>query len=111
MSSFDCPSSYVAQRYLPLDRLQEARKPRGLGLIERDSGLGHTALVPDAEANMRVSREIARDAERLTRVTGVRREELDELASLWRRTPGTEAETLLDLTRTARASRHTHTVT
>jgi hypothetical protein len=35
MSSFDCPSSCVAQRYLPLDRLQEAREPRGLGLIER----------------------------------------------------------------------------
>jgi hypothetical protein len=27
---------------------------------------------------------------------------------LWRRTPGTEAETLLDLTCTARASRHRH---
>jgi hypothetical protein len=91
--------------------LQEARKPRGLGLIERDSGLGDTALVPDAEANMRVSGQIARDAKRLARVTGMRREELDELASLWRRTPGTEAEPLLDLTCTARASRHLHTVT
>jgi hypothetical protein len=111
MSSFDCPSSCVAQRYLPLDRPQEARKPSGLGLIERDSGLGDTTLVPDAEADMRVSRQIARDAERLARVTGMRREELDELASLWRRTPGTEAETLLDLTCTARASRHLPTVT
>jgi hypothetical protein len=108
MSSFDCPSSCVAQRYLPLDRLQEAREPRGLGLIERDSGLGDTTLVPDTEADVRVSRQIARDAERLASVTGMRREELDELASLWRRTPGTEAETLLDLTCTARASRHRH---
>jgi hypothetical protein len=91
--------------------LQEACKPRGLGLIERDSGLGDTTLAPDAEADVRVSRQIARDAERLARVTGMRREELDELASLWRRTPGTEAETLLDLTCTARASRHSHTVT
>lgn len=111
MSSFDCPSSCVAQRYLPLDRLQEAREPRGLGLIERDSGLGDPALVPDTEADLRVSRQIARDAERLAGVTGMRREELDELASLWRRTPGTEAETLLDLACTARASRHSHTVT
>lgn len=111
MSSFDCPSSCVAQRYLPLDRLQETREPRGLGLIERDSGLGDTTLVPDAEADVRVSRQIARNAERLARVTGMRREELDKLASLWRRTPGTEAETLLDLTCTARASRHPHTVT
>ena len=111
MSSFDCPSSCVAQRYLPLDRLQEAREPRSLGLTERDSGLGDTTLVPDTEADVRVSGQIARDAERLARVTGMRREELDELASLWRRTPRTEAETLLDLTCTARASRHSRTVT
>jgi hypothetical protein len=111
MSSFDCPSSCVAQRYLPLDRLQEARKPRSLGLIERDRGFGDATLVPDAEANVRVPRQIARDPERLARVTGVRREELDDLASLPRRTPGTEAETLLDLACTARASRHLHTVT
>jgi hypothetical protein len=103
MSSFDYPSSCVAQRHLPLDRLQKAREPRGLGLIERDSALGDTALVPDAEADVRVSGQIARDAERLAGVTWMRSEELDDLASLSRRTPRTEAETLLDLTCTARA--------
>jgi len=43
MSSFDCPSSCVVQRYLPRDRLQEAREPRSLGLIERDSERAHRA--------------------------------------------------------------------
>jgi hypothetical protein len=81
-SSFGYPSSCVAQRFLRLDRLQEVREPRDLVLIERDSALRDTGFVPNAEADVRVSRQVTRHPKRLAGVARMWREELDNLASL-----------------------------
>src|SRR3954451_11088705 len=85
----------VAQR--PRDRArEEPREPLGLGLVERDRGGRHAALVPHAEADVRVVRQVARDPQRLVGIARMRPEELDELAPLRRGTPRTEAKRVRD---------------
>src|SRR5439155_9555911 len=73
-------------------RGQEAGQPLGLFLVERDRALGHALSVPDAEADVRILGQVARDAQRLAFVTRVGAKELDQLAPLRRRAPGAKAE-------------------
>jgi hypothetical protein len=75
-------------------------------LVERDGAFGNAALVPHAEPDMWIVRQVSRHAKRLSGVARVRHEELDDLPALRSRAPRTEAETLLDVLSTARASRH-----
>src|SRR5438132_14049449 len=73
-------------------RPEEACDARGLKLVDRNGALDAPGLIPDAEADVRILIEVARDAERLPLVAWVRGEELDELAPQRRSAPGTEAE-------------------
>src|SRR4051812_25182416 len=82
-------------------RCQERGDARSLLGGERDGRLRRVVL-PDAEANLRrrlLVAEVARDAQRLRRVTvdgRMRREELDELPPLRRGAPGAVTEPVLD---------------
>ena len=67
-----------------------------LVLVERDRS-ARDAVVPHAEAHLRLVAEVARDAQRPPGAVRVRPEELDELPPLRGAAPGAEAEPRFDL--------------
>src|SRR3954451_16617389 len=77
-------------------RRQKAGESLRLLLVQRHRRLRDAVGAPDAEADVRLLRQVARDAERLPPVARVSAEELDELAALGRSAPGTEAVGRLD---------------
>ena len=79
----------------PVARAQERGQPLGLALVDRDRRLCDAALVPDAEADMALL-GVARDPERLAGLGARTAEELDELRTLRRGTPGAVAKRLAD---------------
>jgi hypothetical protein len=86
----------LRDRAAAVSRPEKACDARGLELVDRDGTFDATGLIPDAEPDVRILVEVARDAQRLPLVAPMRREELDELAAQRRSAPGTEAEPLLD---------------
>src|SRR5205823_6769559 len=96
--SSSSPSSCDAPRPTPPSQrraAKEAAQARDLALVERDGGLGDPGLAPDAETDVALRAQVARDAKRLAAVAvadGKAAEELDDLQPLRRGAPRTESE-------------------
>ena len=67
---------------------------------------GDAVRVPDAEADVRLLRQVARDAQGLAGIAWVRSKELDQLASLRRGAPRAEAVCRLELPSALPANAH-----
>jgi L-glutamine---4-(methylsulfanyl)-2-oxobutanoate aminotransferase len=81
-------------------------EPTRLELVHRHRGLDAPPLVPHAEPDVRIVVEVLRHAQSLSRVSRMRPEELDELATQGSGTPRAEAKTLLDAAPAVRARLH-----
>ena len=87
------------------ERATKSASRRASSFVERDGRL-RDAVVPDAEAHLRLLAEVARHAQRTTRAVRMRPEELDGLATLGDTAQGTEAEPRFELLPTGRAGQH-----
>src|SRR5436309_12230549 len=83
---------------------EERREPPAFLFVERPRP--RDAVVPHAEANLRLVAEVARHPQRAAGTVRVGPEELDELRPLRDAAPGTEAEPRFDVLPAARAGGH-----
>src|SRR2546427_823887 len=103
------PQAVECARTRELRSPEEERQTLRLRLFERYRSFGDALRAPDAEADVPLLGQVARDAQRLALVTRVRPEELDQLAPLRRRAPGAEAERRRHVPTTFAADAHAAT--